>query len=143
MRISLVCIMVVIILTLAIFSGCGGPEASALEGVKWSLVSYGPKTSAILESVPTDTPITAFFDSEKQQVTGSGGCNTYFGSYEVDGEDLTIPGPIAVTEMWCGDEIGERERIYLEALQSAESYEVKGDGLTIYCGDMLLSFKPE
>ena len=114
---------------------------SDIEDVKWVLTAHGPAANTV--SPLPDTRITVLFKSENKEVTGSGGCNTYFASYEVDGKNLTIKGPIAVTEMWCGDEIGEQERIYLETFQTANNYEVDGDDLTINCEKTVLNFKRE
>jgi heat shock protein HslJ len=87
--------------------------------------------------------VTALFDSEKAELTGSGGCNSYFANYEVDGSNLSIPGPYAVTEMWCGEEKGEQERKFFEILPDAESFKVSGDKLTIDCGGNVLNFEKE
>ena len=115
--------------------------AEALEDKTWVLESYGEPDS--LNTVLEDTEITATFDSTEGKVTGSAGCNHYFGDYEVSGNELSFPGPIASTEMWCGEEIGEQERQYLSALTDAESYKIEGDKLTINCGQQVLVFERE
>jgi len=125
---------------LLVIAACA-EDTSELEDIKWVLTDYS--VDGDTKSLLPDTRITVLFDSEDKEVTGSGGCNTYFGSYELDGNNLSIPGPIAVTEMWCGDEIGEQESAYLKMLQTAESYEVEGDKLTMYCEDAVLIFKSE
>jgi heat shock protein HslJ len=112
---------------------------SPIEDYEWVLTSHG-KYWEPLKVLP-GTEITAFFDSEKKEVSGSAGCNTYFGRYEVDGLTLTITGPIAVTEMWCGDEAGEQERLYLEALQDAESFRLIQGDLRIEGNGWQLDFK--
>ena len=111
---------------------------SPLEDYEWILTSY----TTAGENIPVlpDVEVTAFFDSEEKQLSGNGGCNSYFGTYEIDGLSLSIPGPIAATEMWCGDEIGEQERIYLEALQSARSFQLERGNLIIDCGQWKLYF---
>ena len=115
--------------------------AEALEDKTWVLESYGEPDS--LNTVLEDTEITATFDSTEGKVTGSAGCNHYFGDYEVSGNELSFPGPIASTEMWCGEEIGEQERQYLNTLSDAESYKIEGDKLTINCGQQVLVFERE
>jgi len=64
-----------------------------------------------------DTLTTATFDSTKGQVTGSAGCNTYFGSYDANKSKLTI-GVIAATEMYCLEPEGvmDQEQEYLKIL---------------------------
>jgi heat shock protein HslJ len=112
--------------------------SSPIEDYKWSLTSYttGGQNMGILP----DTTVTVQFDSKTGEVSGNGGCNSYFGNYEIDGLNLNIVGPFAVTEMWCGDEIGEQETTYLQALQSAESFQLDHGDLIIDCGATLLYF---
>jgi heat shock protein HslJ len=90
-----------------------------------------------------DTEVTATFDSETEEVGGSAGCNIYSGSYTIDGDELIMDGPFAVTEMWCGEEKDAQEKEYLDILLSAESYEVENGKLTVYCGDNALNFVEE
>ena len=137
-RIKLILILVLLAGLLA--TAACTVETGNLEDIKWVLTDYSVDGES--RSLVPDTDVTIFFVSEDKEVNGTGGCNSYFASYEVDGSSLSIPGPIAATEMWCGDEIGEQERVYMEALQAAESYEVKGDKLTINCGDTVLNFEP-
>ena len=112
-----------------------------LEDSKWVLQSYGEPGN--LTYVIADTEITAEFVSSEGTVKGSAGCNSYFGSYEVEGSQLSIPGPIGATEMYCAEPEGvmDQEQEYLATLQLAESYEINGDELTIHCGDQVLIFK--
>jgi len=112
-----------------------------LEDTKWVLQSYGETGN--LTDVLADTEITAEFVSSEGTVKGSAGCNTYFGSYEVDSNQLSIPGPIGATEMYCAEPEGvmDQEQEYLATLQLAESYEINDDELTIHCGNQVLIFK--
>jgi heat shock protein HslJ len=116
---------------------------SALEDTKWILESYGELVN--LEHVLTDTRITAEFVSSEGTVEGSAGCNSYSGSYEVEDSQLSIPGPIAATEMYCADPEGvmEQEQQYLEILQAAESYSIEEEELQINCGDQVLIYAAE
>lgn len=111
----------------------------ALEDKVWVLESYGEPEN--LKAVLPDMEITATFNSAERKVTGSAGCNSYFGGYEVTGKDLSIPGPIVATEMWCGEQIGEQELEYLTALRAAENYKIADGKLTITCGNQVLIFK--
>ncbi len=51
------------------------------------------------------------------RVSGHGGCNSFFGSYEQDGAKLTI-GPLAATRKACPGEIGEKEWTFLRMLEA-------------------------
>lgn len=103
------------------------------------LESYGSQGN--LKTVLVDTEVTATFNSSDGQVTGSGGCNSYGGSYELTGNKLSIPEPLISTMMSCGDEQDQQEQQFFIALQSADSYQIDKGILTIYCGDDGLIFK--
>ncbi len=123
------------------FTGCNGSSSDTLEDVKWMLESYGNRDNP--QDVLEGTQITATFNSEDDRVTGSAGCNTYFGGYEIK-DGLSI-GMLANTEMWCGEPEGrmDQETEYLKILQTAKSYTIKGSQLTIDCGDNVLVYTAE
>ena len=112
----------------------------SLEDTVWILQSYGELGNS--KDIITDTEITAEFVSSEGTIKGSAGCNSYFGSYELEGSQLSIPGPIAATQMFCAEPEGamDQEQEYLTALQSAESYEINGDELRINYGNQVLIF---
>ena len=116
---------------------------SSIEDTDWVLQSYGEFGN--LKDVLTDTEITAEFVSSEGTVEGSAGCNSYSGSYEVEDSQLSIPGPIAATEMYCMEPEGvmEQERQYLEILQAAKSYSVEDGELQINCGGQVLVYTTE
>lgn len=135
---TLVIVLAVIIIAGSIaLAGCQ-EITSPLEDIDWVLTSYGKYGTT--QPVLPDTQVTAFFNSEEKQVNGNAGCNSYFGSYEVDALTLTVPGPVGVTEMWCGEEKGKQEQDYLTALQAAESFRLDQGNLRIEGGDWQLNF---
>jgi heat shock protein HslJ len=139
-RIFLGIMLVMIILSFSL-TGCREPDASSMQDSRWILLSYGdPETPY---AVLPDTQVTARFNSGTKQLRGSGGCNTYTGEYEIEENSLTVTGPFAVTEMWCGDEIGAQESAYLDILLAAESYEIDENILQIHCGNDVLYFERE
>ena len=101
------------------------PKNSTLEGVSWSLDSYlGGENNT--ESVLTYTQITALFQSG--QVSGTGGCNSYGGSYVAMGDNITFSG-ITSTLMFCAENISDQESVYFMNLQDAARYEIAGNML--------------
>jgi len=112
-----------------------------LEDNVWTLESYGEPGN--LKTVMADTVITAEFVSTEDTIKGSAGCNHYFGGYEIKGRRLSIPGPIAVTEMYCMEPEGimDQEQEYLAILRLAENYEIDDGELHIDCGNQVLIFK--
>ena len=121
----------------------GPRETVTLEDTAWVLESYGEL--GYLRDVIADTEITAEFVSAEGTVKGSAGCNSYFGGYEVEGNQISIPGPIGATEMYCVEPEGimEQEQEYLTMLQNAETYDIKDDQLRILTGDEVLIFEVE
>jgi heat shock protein HslJ len=117
-----------------------GTGEAMLEDRTWTLKSYGEPGSP--KGVLADTEITVEFVSRENSVKGNAGCNSYFGSYELRRSQLSIPGPMAVTEMFCMEPTGvmDQEQEYLTILHMAEEYEISGDELTIHCGRQVLRF---
>jgi heat shock protein HslJ len=129
-----------LILVLGLIACVTGTGEDMLEDTTWVLDSYGEPGN--LTAVIADIKITAEFISAEETVKGSAGCNSYFGSYELKGSKLSIPGPIGATERYCMEPEGvmDQEHDYLALLQSAESYEIDGNELQINCGSQVLIF---
>ena len=139
-RLSILIMLLAIVAVSVSLIGCSG-GAEDLEDIKWILTSYGFEGN--IKSPLPDSQITVTFKSETKEVGGNAGCNHYSGGYKVDGDKLTIEGPFAVTEMWCGEEKDDQEKKYLDILQAAESFEINGDRLIIYSGAGELNFERE
>ncbi|MCD4672911.1 MAG: META domain-containing protein [Anaerolineaceae bacterium] len=95
-----------------------------LENTKWNLVF-------IRKSVPiADRTITIEFEDGK--VHGSSGCNTYFGEYTIDGNNISC-GQLAATAMACLDPEGimEQEQEYLTFLSEVDTYSIEGEQLIL------------
>jgi putative lipoprotein len=79
---------------------------------------------------------------EDGQLSGSGGCNSYGGGYEIDNNTLSV-AQIASTLMACADEqLMQQEIDYLAALQTGMQFAVNGDQLTLTSpdGQVVLNF---
>ena len=118
----------------------GSPApATQIENITWKLVSYGDLNNP--QSVIVGTEVTVLFQSAGAQVQGSGGCNSYGGSYEISGPGLTVSGLIS-TKMYCTQPPGvsDQEASYLEILQAADSVQVSGGRLQINSGNRVLIY---
>jgi heat shock protein HslJ len=131
-------LLLILVIATCLFTACATPR-SPVEDIEWVLTSFTIDSES--REVLPETEITVFFEGDTREFGGNAGCNHYAGSYEIDGRDLDIPGPVAVTEMWCGDEIGRQEQEYLEVLLKAESFEVDGDILRIEGSKGVLNFE--
>ena len=103
-----------------ILPGSGDP----VEGTSWRLMTLGGA------SLLLGTEITVSF--EGGQIHGSSGCNTYGGSYQVDGDKITMTD-LYNTEMACMDPQGvmDQETEYLELLRDAQAFQIDEGELVI------------
>ena len=109
-------------ITSSTFFGIESVGAPAdIENIDWTLVSYGNQNNptSVLPITPSD--ITASFSGGS--ITGSAGCNTYFGTYLSPGNALsiTIDGS---TMMMCNQPgVMNQESTFISALEAAQTYQ--------------------
>ena len=99
---------------------------------KWNLMSFGK--SGTETPIIQDSIITLEF-AENDQVGGTGGCNSYGGKFEVQGETITIKEIVSTLMACMDDQVMEQETQYFTALQGVSNYEISGDNLTIFYED--------
>jgi heat shock protein HslJ len=122
----------------SVAGGGGAASASApltnpdLVGTDWVLGDLPGQV------VADPLPTLAF--SGDDTVSGTGGCNTFSGTYTVDGSNLTF-GALASTQMACEGAVGTLESAYLAALQDTSAYEITDAGeLKLTSGTTTLTF---
>jgi heat shock protein HslJ len=116
---------------LILFNASGEPIAvfeavsQELAGSSWEVISYNNGRGGVT-SLIIGTQITANF-GEDGQLTGSAGCNDYFGPYETDGEKISM-GLFGSGRMACSEPEGimDQESEYLAALETADTYKIEG-----------------
>ena len=90
------------------------PEAFGnIRGVTWQLSDMGDK--AIDNNI-----ITTLVFGDDNKISGKGGCNNYFGTYDLYSIGITI-SDIGSTRKLCSEEIMEQEMTYLDILGKAKS----------------------
>jgi heat shock protein HslJ len=137
---SLVLLMSTLLLATAATAGCTSnvtpsPNATItsapalqLEGTTWKLTSLATETG--MNNTLPNTTITAKFDDGN--VTGSSGCNRYFGSYQVNKTEIQI-GQVGSTLIFCTDPDGVmiQESSYVLLLKNVTSYTISDNALTL------------
>jgi len=110
--------------------GPGGPEAASaapLTGTSWSLVSLGG-----LERW-SGPAATLRFDAEGT-LGGFDGCNSYQGTFRVDGSAIRMPGKMAATLMACAEPLASQASAFTQTLGRAASFAIDGDRLRLLDG---------
>lgn len=92
-------------------------------------------TSWILDASLANSDITLAFQAG--ELSGFAGCNTYTGTYTVNGSDLRI-GSLQTTQQACIPEIMAQEQLYLTGLANAFRYTLADQQLTIFTGSASL-----
>lgn len=122
-------IATVIYIVTMLLTACGGSpvEDVSLEGTTWVLTAYN-KNRPMEGTQPT-------IRFEDGQVSGNASCNSYGGSYEVQGDKIGLSA-LFMTEMFCMEPEGvmDQESTYLEMLGNAVTFELSGGVLTIVAG---------
>ncbi len=122
---------------LIMLTACSAVPASidSLDGTSWELY-------AISKHFPIEgSTITIAF--EDGHVSGSAGCNSYSGEYQVDGKRIEF-GMLASTLMACVDPaMMEQETMFLQFLGNAQRFELVDGQLQIFWSDHeALTFVP-
>ena len=105
-----------LLVLLLISCGKGEEEKEAwgnIRGVTWQLTDIGDTT------LNNDVVTTLIF-GEDHKISGNGGCNNYFGTYELYTNGISISN-IGSTRKMCSEEIMEQEMTYFNILEKAKS----------------------
>jgi heat shock protein HslJ len=126
----------------ALLAACAPAPATGgvpLEGSFWVLDSYY-SADGVQTSVLPRTQLSAQFEGGK--VSGSDGCNNYFGEYVLEGDQLTFGEGMGSTMMACEEPVMEQASSFMQALQATASFSISGETLTLKneAGQALLVF---
>ncbi|MCP4328407.1 MAG: META domain-containing protein [Alphaproteobacteria bacterium] len=119
-------------LTVVLAAACQGqapPSVAETNGADLIGTSW---TAEFIDGQPVLADVETFvrFEDEKR-LTGNGGCNAFFGTYETDGDRLMI-GPVGITKRACAAPINDQERRFVASLATAERFEFEDDLLLLF-----------
>lgn len=128
--------VVLSIFTSLVFFQCGeNKQISKKENLKsmllqnnWALSEWLSDSISIIK--PTEKPITLDFDEKNNKLSGSAGCNQYFGKYSINNNNLKA-GPMGSTQMYCTEEIMEQEMRFLHLLGEGVTFSVANEMLIL------------
>ena len=98
---------------------------------RWLVIGLLNRNQEAFSTPIEGTRITANFKQDGQ-LQGNAGCNSYSGSYEVQGNTISI-GDSAATQKECAEPRGlmRQENRYFQALNQAVTFEVEGRNLGV------------
>jgi heat shock protein HslJ len=103
-------------------------DQRVLAGTDWRLVSLGPAGGET--NLVAGTTVTLKF-SEDGRASGSTGCNSYSGTYQVRGDAISF-GRMISTKRACLDQnANQQEQRFLSALELASRFRLSANRLTI------------
>lgn len=97
------------------------------------LVNTGWVVTSLYGVAPLPSAIPNLFFNDNGQVSAFGGCNNFSGPYQVSGELVNV-GPLFGTQIACAEDINNQEATYLNAIQSAVTFEMTLDTLILRDG---------
>lgn len=100
---------------------------TSLQGTRWRLEEIDGH-----QALSRAEASLRFADSGR--VEGSGSCNVFSGSVRISGDSIAF-GELEKSELTCPSEVSTQETSYLEALDSAERFEIDQAMLLIYLRD--------
>jgi len=128
--------------TFIILNGCAAttdkPEVTAppvytLEDTDWQLQAF------LQGSAQTSGKATLRLRSDTRRIAGSAGCNRYFGSYRMNGEQITF-SQMGATKMMCQN-MAEEDHFFKYMMRS-NRYQIENDQLILFKDNRpLMQFK--
>ncbi len=116
----------------------GEPSSATLEGTLWILQTYVDargETPAVLPETRISLELL------EGQMGGNDGCSSYFGTYQIEGDRLTLTAG-GSTMMACPPAIMDQAGAYQTNLTDVTTYEILGSQLLMAneAGDVVLTF---
>ena len=127
---------VLLLVSIPVLAGCG--SSAPFEDVKWVMESYGEQGNQ--KTALSGVEVTLYFDSNKGTFTGFTGINTYSGSYELNGSELSFSEGVALTQLKGNDEVQQQEKEYVGMFSTADSLEIVDGELHLICDGKLIIY---
>ena len=103
---------------------------AAVLQTEWTLQYFSSDAKNAGQDV-SSSHITIKFEADGT-LGGSGGCNSYFGTYTVSGQKMTIPDKLGSTQKACDESVMNQESLYFGFCLPSMAYALKGYSDLIY-----------
>jgi len=108
--------------------GTMSTDQRVLTGIDWRLVSLGPVGAET--DVIAGTTVTLKL-AEGERVSGSTGCNSYSGTYQVRGDNVSFSRLVSTRRACLEQNANEQEQRFLSTLEAANRFRLSPNRLTI------------
>src|SRR5215213_595366 len=114
-------------------------DQRVLTGIDWRLASLGPAGAET--GVVAGTTVTLRF-GEDDRASGSTGCNSYSGTYQVRGDNISFSRLVSTRRACLDQNANEQEQRFLSTLGAASRFRLSANRLTIFSdrGRSVLNF---
>lgn len=104
-------------------------KPAGLESTNWQATGINNGKGGVVSTATTPLSTALFAEG---QLSGTGGCNQFTATYEIEGDQITI-GPAAATRMFCEQPEGvmDQEQQYFEALGRARTFSLTPEKLEL------------
>jgi heat shock protein HslJ len=107
----------------------------AREGNLWGLDSYVNADGDSVDALDALAGSEVTLEFIGDRFVGDAGCNSYGGSYSVDGESLEMSGAVSTMMACADDDVMSQETAFLSALSGVASYQIADDQLQLLNAD--------
>ena len=109
------------------------------EGADWTLLAY--TVDGTTTPIPFGVEVTMYL--EDGEASGNSGCNTFVGTYELDGSDISFAGEMESTLALCLDPARSVEDAFIPLLASVEFWSLEETILDLSdaSGEVVLTFE--
>lgn len=124
-------VLTLLIMSFAVYGQTGrsmSTDQRVLTGIEWRLVSLGPAGSET--TVVAGTTVTLRF-AEDNRASGSTGCNSYGGTYQVRGDNISFSRLISTRRACLDQNANEQEQRFLSLLGAANRFRFTSGRLTV------------
>lgn len=113
---------------------CGSMTPVTLENVSWALLELNGKPIVTSDAKAPYLELNA----AKKSAYGFGGCNRFFGSYELGKQQALTFSAIGATRMACPDNANQEQELFT-VLGQTTRYQIHGSKLLLYSGEKVVA----
>lgn len=122
----------VIAIVLASLASCHTAKQSttgsaSIVGKYWKLIELNGEAVQPAEQLRREPHM--ILNSSEKRVNGNGGCNSFFGSYELQRDNGITFSKIGSTKMACPDDVMQVERLLFQAFETTTKFTLRNDTL--------------